>query len=127
MLSGLEILLARMKDYPEEFTNPDGVWRRMIKDVLPYLDKDEMVALEYGIKEIMRDKFNESVLSQLAGVGVQQPEQGKSASVIASTAMKQQALAKQSLAMMNAQFDHEYKKYDAQRNQAFNPYNVFKP
>ena len=127
MLSGLEILLARMKDYPEEFTNSDGVWRRMIKDVLPYLDKDEMVALEYGIKEIMRDKFNESVLSQLAGVGVQQPEQEKSASVIASTAMKQQALAKQSLAMMNAQFDHEYKKYDAQRNQVFNPYNPFKP
>jgi len=120
MLSGLEILLARMKDYPEEFTNSDGVWRRMIRDVSPYLDKDEMAALEYGTKEIMRDKFNESVLSQLAGVGA--PEQTKPKVVITSTTMKQQALD-----LMNKQFDHEYEKYDAQRNQAFNPYNVFKP
>ena len=122
MLSGLEILLARMKDYPEEFTNSDGVWRRMIKDILPYLDKDEMVALEYGIKEIMRDKFNESVLSQLAGVGAQdQPEQ-KQSRIISPAKIKDEALR-----MMKAQFDHEYEKYDAQRNQAFNPYNVFKP
>ena len=113
-----------MKDYPEEFTNSDGVWRRMIKDVLPYLDKDEMVALEYGIKEIMRDKFNESVLSQLAGVGA--PEQSKPKGVITSTTMEQRALD-----LMNTQFDREYEKYDAQRgiaaqqNQAFNPYNLY--
>ena len=71
MLTGLEILLARMKEYPEEFIDPNGKWRKLLKEIIPYLEKDEMVALEYGIRDAMRDKFNESVLAHLAGVSAE--------------------------------------------------------
>jgi hypothetical protein len=65
MLSGLEILLERMKMYPEEF-NVHGKWAEMIEDVRPYLDSTEAEALRVGFGEIMRSNFNEGVLKTLA-------------------------------------------------------------
>jgi hypothetical protein len=107
MLIGLEILLARAKEYPEEFSNPNGKWRLLIKEILPYLDKDEMIHLEMAMKDVMRSKFNEAVLTTLAGVEAQQPEQEQSG---ASGAWPQKALS-----VLNAQFDTEYARYQEEQ------------
>lgn len=115
MLSGLEILLARAKEYPEEFSNPNGKWRTLIKEIIPYLDKDEMMHLEMAMKEVMRSKFNEAVLTTLAGVSAQaelndmavkNPNPKKSA--IPSAAAQNQMLG-----ALNRSFDEAYKDYEA--------------
>jgi hypothetical protein len=105
MLTGLEILLARAKEYPEEFSNPNGKWRLIIKEILPYLDKDEMMHLEMAMKDVMRNKFNEAVLTTLAGVEAQEQERsGVSAQI-----------TKKSLAIIDTQFDTEYARYQEEQ------------
>ena len=83
MLTGLDILLARMKTNPEEFLKEDGrmpyegeVFGGKWSDLLDYAwrvaDKDERDALESARKEFYRDDFNERVMRRLAGEEVKQ-------------------------------------------------------
>ena len=71
METGTEILLQRMKDYPEEFVfdNSTGTskWERIIGDARDYLPKEDIEALDAGYKQVRVDLFNERVLKKLAG------------------------------------------------------------
>lgn len=77
MLTGLEILLERMKTNPEEFLRDDhvpyegemfgGKWSDLLDYAWRVADKDERDALEAARKEFYRDDFNERVMKRLAG------------------------------------------------------------
>ena len=81
MEMGTEILLARMKEHPEEFINlkdralglNDLRWDRVLRDAKEHLPKEDTDALEAGIKQLYIDRFNERVLKTLAGES--EPEQ----------------------------------------------------
>jgi hypothetical protein len=78
MNEGVQILLARMKAHPEEFMG-DGKWKFVsdafitlshAEERLPFLDKEEILALQAGLKQMYRDKFTALILSKLTD-GVQ--------------------------------------------------------
>lgn len=66
MLSGLEILLERMKEYPLEFS-ANSKWVQLLDDVVLHLTEDEKRALKVGLIVAGRERFNEMVLKELAG------------------------------------------------------------
>jgi hypothetical protein len=66
MLSGLEILLERMKEYPLEFA-ANSKWVQLLDDVVLHLTEDEKRALKVGLIVAGRERFNEMVLKELAG------------------------------------------------------------
>ena len=66
MLTGLEILIARMKDHPDEFLMRRK-WDELIEHYGEYFTKDELEAYKAARSEMMRDLFNEAVLKRLAG------------------------------------------------------------
>jgi len=83
MLTGLEILLARMKTNPEEFLKAEGTvpyegemfggkWSDLLDYAWRIADKDERQALDDARKEFYRDDFNERVMKRLAGEEVKQ-------------------------------------------------------
>ena len=82
MLTGLEILLARMKTNPEEFLKDNhvpyegelfgGKWSDLLDYAWRVADKDERDALEAARREFYRDDFNERVMKRLAGEEVKQ-------------------------------------------------------
>ena len=78
MLTGLEILLARMKTNPEEFLKEDGrvpydgetfggKWSDLLDYAWRIANEEERQALEVARKEFYRDDFNERVMKRLAG------------------------------------------------------------
>ena len=77
MLTGLEILLARMKTNPEEFLVEDraphdgevfgGKWSDLIDYAWRIGTEDERGAIQEARKEFLRDDFNERVFKRLAG------------------------------------------------------------
>jgi hypothetical protein len=81
MEMGTEILLARMKEYPEEFINVNNIalgydglrWDRVLRDAREHLPKEDVDALDAGMKRLYVDRFNERVLKVLAGES--EPEQ----------------------------------------------------
>lgn len=66
MLTGLEILIARMKDHPDEFLMRRK-WDELINEFGEYFTEEELSAYKAARGEMMRDLFNESVLKRLAG------------------------------------------------------------
>ena len=66
MLTGLEILIARMKDHPDEFIK-QYKWDGLIEDFRENFTLDEWEAYKAARSEMMRDLFNEAVLKRLAG------------------------------------------------------------
>lgn len=78
MQVGTEILLARMKEYPDEFITYgyDSRWGNLIDDAKHYLPKEDVEALDEGYRQLRVDQFNERVLARLAGEDKQpQPEE----------------------------------------------------
>ena len=73
MLTGLEILIARMKDHPDEFLMRRK-WDELIEHYGEYFTKDELEAYKAARGEMMRDLFNEAVLKRLAG---EEDDEGK--------------------------------------------------
>jgi hypothetical protein len=80
MEMGTEILLARMKEYPEEFINDNRVrrldglrWDSVLREAREHLPEEDVKALEAGMKQLYIDRFNERVLKVLAGES--EPEQ----------------------------------------------------
>ena len=77
MLTGLEILLARMKTNPEEFLVEGrvphdgevfgGKWVDVIDYAWRVANSDEREAAREARKEFLRDDFNERVFKRLAG------------------------------------------------------------
>jgi hypothetical protein len=67
MLTGVEILLERMKTNPEEFIEGGfSKWSRVINSAWDILTEQERKALEDGTKEAKRDHFNGEVMRVLA-------------------------------------------------------------
>ena len=81
MQTGTEILLARMKEYPEEFTGGlrGSRWMSLIDDAKAYLPGEDVTALADGLRQMRIDRFNERVLARLAGEDKEAPEESKTA------------------------------------------------
>ena len=86
MLTGLEILLARMKTNPEEFLTSivslphegesfGGRWSDLVDYAWRVATEEERKALEDARREFYRDDFNERVMKRLAGEEVKPIEQ----------------------------------------------------
>ena len=77
MLTGLDILLARMKTNPEEFLADGraphdgeifgGKWSDLFDYAWRIGTEDEKAAIQEARKEFLRDDFNERVFKRLAG------------------------------------------------------------
>ena len=137
MQVGTEILLARMKEYPDEFFNGgyESRWTGIIDDARMYLPKEDVEALDEGYRQLRVDRFNERVLARLAGEDKQEAEE--TVKVKASgryslgttdprvqyeQAMKQkQYEAEQQRMMMNAAQQSQYA--SGLQNGAFNGFN----
>lgn len=82
MLTGLDILLSRMKTNPEEFLYGGAVpnegevfggnWADLISYAWRVANEEERQALEDARREFYRDDFNERVMKRLAGEEVKQ-------------------------------------------------------
>ena len=85
MLTGLEILLARMKTNPEEFLKDNnmpyegesfgGKWNDLISYAWRIATEEERQMLEDARREFYRDDFNERVMKRLAGEETKQEQQ----------------------------------------------------
>lgn len=69
MLTGLDILIARMGEHPEEFRH-NGKWTDLLVAVDKHLTEEERQALKQGYRDMARDAFNETVLKVVANEGV---------------------------------------------------------
>jgi hypothetical protein len=77
MLTGLDILLARMKTNPEEFLSKDGVaydgevfggkWSDLLDYAWRIATDEEQEMIKKARDEFYRDDFNERVMKRLAG------------------------------------------------------------
>ena len=82
MLTGLEILLDRMKTNPEEFLKDGNVpydgetfggkWSDLLDYAWRVANEEERQVLDAARKEFYRDDFNERVMKRLAGEEVKQ-------------------------------------------------------
>lgn len=74
MNTGVELLLKRMKDCPEDFypeySKPMTRWARLVDHAVgdELLTEEEHDALMAGLKEVRRTRFTEMVMKELAGV-----------------------------------------------------------
>jgi hypothetical protein len=66
MIDGMDILLERMKMYPEEFVE-SRKWHEIIGRVIDVLDQDELETLTAAARQAQRDWFKGAVLKTLAG------------------------------------------------------------
>jgi hypothetical protein len=67
MLTGVEILLERMKTNPEEFIEGGmSKWTRVLDAGWAIMTEDERDALQAGLNEAKRDHFNGEVMKVLA-------------------------------------------------------------
>ena len=72
MLTGVEILLERMKTHPEEFLGLDGSyskWGRVMLMGREFFTEEERKALDSGLIGARREAFNGEVLRVLSGGG----------------------------------------------------------
>ena len=83
MLTGLDILLARMQTNPEEFLKDDGLmpfqgetfggkWSDLLDYAWRICEQEERDAIDKARKELYRNDFNERVMKRLAGEEVKQ-------------------------------------------------------
>ena len=67
MLTGVEILLERMKTNPEEFIEGGlSKWSRVINGGWDIFTEEERTAMQAGMNEAKRDHFNGEVMKVLA-------------------------------------------------------------
>ena len=111
MLTGLDILIARMKTNPEEFLIEDGLmpyqggnfggkWSDLLDYARRIANEEELQALEAAQKEFYRGDFNERVMKRLAGEEVKQeisPYITKGSSIGAAQSAMQNAAAQQQM------------------------------
>jgi len=83
MNAGVEILLQRMKNNPEDFYyHPNkgmSRWHRLVDHAIAdeVVTQEEKDALDAGMKEVRRQSFTELVMKELAGEG-EPSDEGKS-------------------------------------------------
>jgi hypothetical protein len=65
MIDGMDILLDRMKMYPEEFVE-SRKWHDIIGKIIDVLEEDELKTLTAAARQAQRDWFKGAVLKTLA-------------------------------------------------------------
>jgi hypothetical protein len=95
MLSGLEIVLERIKEYPEEWNK----WASLVEDYAQHFTKEEVQAWQNAITQMSRERFNEKVLKRLSGEDIEVEKQvtGFQNEVSRIVASKQHNAIKQSM------------------------------
>ena len=94
MLSGLEIVLERIKEYPEEWNK----WANLVENYKEHFTQEEVKAWQGAITQMSRERFNEKVLKRLSGEeDVQAQVTGFQNEVSRIVASKQQNIMKQSM------------------------------
>jgi len=89
MLSGLEIILERIKEYPEEWNK----WASLVNDYAQHFTQEEVQAWQSVQTQMARERFNEKVLKHLSGdLGVQEQVTGFQNEVSRIIASKQQQM-----------------------------------
>jgi len=89
MLSGLEIVLERIKEYPEEISK----WATLVEDYIQHFTQEEVQAWRDAQNQVGRERFNEKVLKHLSGeYGVQEQVAGFQNEVSRIVASKQQQM-----------------------------------
>ena len=89
MLSGLEIVLERIKEYPEEWNK----WASLVNDYAQHFTQEEVQAWQSVQTQMARERFNEKVLKHLSGeYGVQEQVTGFQNEVSRIIASKQQQM-----------------------------------
>ena len=98
MLSGLEIILERIKEYPEEMSK----WASLVNDYAQHFTQEEVQAWQGAITQMERERFNEKVLKRLSGedVEVQKQVAGFQNEVSRIVAAKQQNIMNQATTSM---------------------------
>jgi carbamoylphosphate synthase large subunit len=118
MLTGVEILLERMKTNPEEFLGIEGLyskWGRVMAMGRDFFTEEERIALDNGLIGAKREAFNGEVLRVLSG-GDSEPSQQYAISSSAMMNIKPsrlittESLVREAAQTLNAQFDKEYAK-----------------
>jgi hypothetical protein len=66
MIDGMDLVLERMKMYPEEFVE-SRKWHDIIGRVIDVLEEDELKTLTAAARQAQRDWFKGAVLRTLAG------------------------------------------------------------
>lgn len=66
MIDGMDLILERMKMYPEEFVE-SRKWHDIIGRVIDVLEEDELKTLTAAARQAQRDWFKGAVLKTLAG------------------------------------------------------------
>jgi predicted transcriptional regulator len=110
MNTGVEILLKRMADCPEDFDyrlNTGGMsrWMRLVDHAIAdeLLTLEEHEALKAGLKEMKRQRFTEMVMKELAGVEDETSDEGKYyATPLSSTGSNNTGLGYQALSTITA-------------------------
>ena len=121
MLTGVEILLERMKTNPEEFVEGGySKWSRVLDMSWAILSEDERTALQAGMNEAKREHFNGEVMKVLAQghdelnlepytfKGKPLMEGNRPSKVITSQSMMNQATK-----LLSDEFDKQYDAYKA--------------
>lgn len=85
MNTGVEILLKRIQDCPDDFqyninTDTSSRWNKLLMEALrsDVITEEEKTALRHEVTEMGRARFTERVLKELAGVGDETSEDPKS-------------------------------------------------
>ena len=90
MLTGVEILLERMKTNPEEFLGIDGSyskWGRVMHMGREFFTEEERKSLDIGLIGAIREAFNGEVLRVLTGGDEPEPAPYPSPYAVTSGAM----------------------------------------
>lgn len=123
MLTGVEILLERMKTNPEEFIEGGmSKWARVMDTAWAILAEDEREALQAGMIEAKREHFNGEVMRVLAQGHDDQlgraddylvkgkiPMQGNRPSKVITS----QSMMNQATKLLSDEFDKQYDAYKA--------------
>jgi hypothetical protein len=123
MLSGVEILLERMKTNPEEFIEGGySKWSRVLDAGFAVMTEDEREALQAGMIEAKREHFNGEVMRVLAQGHDDQlgraddylvkgkiPMQGNRPSKVITS----QSMMNQATKLLSDEFDKQYDAYKA--------------
>jgi hypothetical protein len=105
MLTGVEILLERMKTNPEEFIE-GGIskWARVMDTAWAILAEDERDALQAGINEAKREHFNGEVMRVLA----QGHDEIENNLVTHSAILSKKSMMNQTTQILRDEFDKAY-------------------
>jgi hypothetical protein len=123
MLTGVEILLERMKTNPEEFIEGGySKWSRVLDAGFAVMTEDEREALQAGMIEAKREHFNGEVMRVLAQGHDDQlgraddylvkgkiPMQGNRPSKVITS----QSMMNQATKLLSDEFDKQYDAYKA--------------